>query len=558
MTRVSTFVAAVTVMPALLSAQAPPPPRPPQPAPPAPVVVAPMPVMPIEPMIAPLPPLPMVEMPLEPLLAPMAPLPIIELPDLPMVAPLPLAAGVEQWRVDELRRRAQEAVAAIDVDQIRRAAEEGRAAVWAIDQERLSEQVRETAREAARIAEANARVAREFDMAHWAPLARFSEHSFAFEQSSDAGAYNSAMSALNSRQYERALTYFDRVIVQKGAHADAALYWKAFAQFRLGRSAEALESIGQLRRDHAQSAYAREARVLEADVKRSSGQPVNPAAIDDDEIKLLAISGIQKSDPERAIPLLEGVLNATNSLSVKRRALYVLALSDHPRAHEILMSYAKGGGTPDLQRVAIEYIASRRDRQTTSADLREIYNSTNDTAVKMAIISAYREAGDKDALVAIVTNAGAPVELRTSAVSGLSRLASPQDVWALYQKEQNPELRTRMLGVLSSMQASDLLIQAAKSERDAEVRVRAVRYLGSQKPEVTGQALVDLYASDTDVNVRKSIISALSQQTNAEGLVAIARRENSLELTREIVSRLSNMAAKSKVAADYLMEIIKR
>ena len=54
-----------------------------------------------------------------------------------------------------------------------------------------------------------------------------------------------------------------------------------------------------------------------------------------------------------------------------------------------------------------------------------------------------------------------------------------------------------------------------------------------------------------------TVINALGAQDNAEGLVAIARKEGSLPLKKEIVRELSGMAPKSKVAADYLMEIIK-
>jgi HEAT repeat protein len=290
-----------------------------------------------------------------------------------------------------------------------------------------------------------------------------------------------------------------------------------------------------------------------------SGQNVNPATLDDEEIKLLAIQGIQNTDPERAIPLLEGVLNATNSLKVKQQALYVLALSDRPQAHQILMKYAKGGGTPDLQRSAISYIASRRDKQTTAADLNEIYTSTQDQGVRIAIFSAYRAAGDKPALIAIAGNTSTPVDVRSVAISNLSGLAAPADLWTLYQKETNADLKMRMISAFSSMRAVDQLSQIAKTEKDPAIRQRAIRALGSQKVEQTGPMLVDLYGSTQDVETRKAVISALSAQNNAEGLVGIARKEASLELKRDIVARISNLAAngKSKVAADYLMEIIK-
>ena len=67
------------------------------------------------------------------------------------------------------------------------------------------------------------------------------------------------------------------MIAQKGERTDAALYWKAFSQYKLGRWDDALASITQLRRDHAQSRYLNDAKVLDADVRKMSGQKIDPA-----------------------------------------------------------------------------------------------------------------------------------------------------------------------------------------------------------------------------------------------------------------------------------------
>jgi HEAT repeat protein len=114
-----------------------------------------------------------------------------------------------------------------------------------------------------------------------------------------------------------------------------------------------------------------------------------------------------------------------------------------------------------------------------------------------------------------------------------------------------------MVSLFGSMQAVDQLQRIAKTENDVDVRRRAVRSLGNAKAEKSGQMLVDLYGAESNPDTRKVIIGALGTQGNAEGLVAIARKETSLALKTEIVRRLSDLAPKSKVAADYLMEIIK-
>ena len=371
------------------------------------------------------------------------------------------------------------------------------------------------------------------------------------------GNYESGKNYLNRRQYDQAIARFDRVIAAKGSNVDGSLYWKSFAQFKLGKSDEALATIAMLRKDHPQSPYNSDAKALEAEVKKRAGQPLNPAEVDNDELKMLALQGLVNTDPARAIPLLEGVLNGTNSLAVKRQALYTLALSKDPKAHQILLGYAKGGGNPDLQIEAIRYLAANRDKQTTATELMQIYSTTQSTEVKLAVIRALQSSGANVALTNIVNSTSSPVIVRQQALGGLSGQISPDDLWALYQKETNKELKMQMVSLFGSMDAVDHLNRIITTEKDVEIRRRAVRSLGNRKMEKSGQMLVNMYAGEQDLETRRTIINALASQNNAEGLVAIARKETTLELKKDIVRKLSDMAPKSKVAADYLMEIIK-
>jgi len=371
-------------------------------------------------------------------------------------------------------------------------------------------------------------------------------------------AYNNALSLLNSRRYDMAIQMFDRVIARKESRADGAMYHKAWALSRSGRTQDALETIAALRRDYPQSRYLPDAKVLEADVKRMAGQPINPAAADDDEIKLLAINGLQKS--EQAIPLLEGVLASANSLSLKKRALFVLAANDDPRARAILLRQAKGDGNPDLQAEAIRLLVSRGDGQTTGRELREIYEGTQDAAVRMQIIDAYRSSSDKAALIAIASNKSVNTDLRGRAVRNLSELASADELWTLYQQETDAALRSQMVSAFGSMHALDQLTRVARTDADAGVRRRAISNIGGQRGDLAAksrQTLLDLYGSQTDNSVKTSIINAFNTPESADALVALARKETTLELKRAIVQRLSDLAPRSKVAADYLMEVIK-
>jgi HEAT repeat protein len=465
----------------------------------------------------------------------------------------------------------------IDTDAIQNAVEAGRAVAM------NSQAIREAAQQAAeqaREAVAAARASVWDGIPGRAGLPALAPMAYAWDQqdnfqpfrgaSSDSN-YSSGLSLLMQHQYENAINRFDRVIAAKGTHSDGALYYKAWALSKLGRSDEAVAALGDLRKSYSSSAYLGEARQLEANVKK-----LGPEQVDDDDIKLLAIQAIQYSDPEKAVATCEGVLNGTNSLAVKRRAIYVLALIDRPEAHTLLLSYAKGKGNPELQREAIGYLGARNAKQPTkSTELIDIYSSTSDVDVKMAVISAFRSAGDKSSLMQIASGQGigigrgrgigapdAPVAqvdmmgLRSRAISNLSDLASPQELWPLYQKEENKDLRSEWVSTFSSMGALDQLVQIVKTEKEPAVRQRAIRALGNQKSDKTGTMLTDLY-SGGDKDTKEAVISAFGNQNNADGLVAIARKESDKDLRLKIVRQLVDMAPHSKAAADYLMEIVK-
>jgi HEAT repeat protein len=377
----------------------------------------------------------------------------------------------------------------------------------------------------------------------------------AFPVTSSGSAYESGVSLLSRRDYERAIARFDQVIGQKGVRIDAALYHKAYALYRLGRSTDATAALATLKKDHPRSAYLKDANVLESAVRQSAGQPARPEQADDDELKLLALNALQHTDPERALPLLEGVLNGANSLQLKQRAIFVLAQSTQPRARQILMDLAKGAGNPDLQRYAIRYVASGGKRGATSAELREIYESTQDVDVKKAVLQAWGQSGDVASLV-WVAGSNADLDLRRSAVSQISNEGAVQELWGIYQKEQNRDLKITILSRLGSLGAADRLSDVIRTESDVEIRRQAIRSLGRMRADKSGALLADLYSREADLDNKKAIISALSSQTNGEALVAIARKESNMTLKRDIVSRLSNMP-KNKAAMDYMLEIIK-
>ncbi len=138
----------------------------------------------------------------------------------------------------------------------------------------------------------------------------------------------------------------------------------------------------------------------------------------------------------------------------------------------------------------------------------------------------------------------------------MSDPAAADTLWAIYQKESNRDLRMSILSRLGSMGATERLLDVVRSEKDVEIRRRAIRSLGNMRADKSGAVLSDLYGREQDVDNKKAIITALGSQQNGEALVAIARKETNTTLKRDIVQRLSNMT-RNKAAMDYMLEIIR-
>jgi HEAT repeat protein len=366
--------------------------------------------------------------------------------------------------------------------------------------------------------------------------------------------YDQGQDALEDARWQQAVERFTALAATKSARIDAALYWRAYALDKLGQKADALSAVSELTKQFPKSRWLSDAKALEIQVRQSVGQPTRPETEADEELKLLALQGLQHSDPEQAVPMLEKILQGPQSPRMKERALFVLAQSSSPRARQSMATIARGGN-PDLQLKAIQYLGVHGSRENREL-LAEIYKTSSDIAIKRRILRSFGVSGDRSRVVAAATNETAP-ELRTEAVRQLGVMGAHEELWQLYQKESTVEVKRQILQSMFVGGNSQRLIEIANAEPNAELRRSAIRALGQMGAQRSGEALVAIYAREKDLDNRKAVISALGIQNNAESLVAIARKETDPQLRKDLVSRLSLMT-RSKVALDYLMEILNK
>jgi HEAT repeat protein len=368
------------------------------------------------------------------------------------------------------------------------------------------------------------------------------------------GIYEQGSKALDERRWDRAVELFGEVVRLQSSKADGALYWKAYAQSKQGQRAEALATLESLRKSFPASRWQNEAGALQLEIKQASGQPVTPENTADDELKLMALNGLLNSDPERAIPMLEKFLQGKQSPKLQERALFVLAQSGSARAREIMNNIARGNSNPDLQLKALNYLGlfgGAASRQT----LADIYASSSDIRVKRAILRSFMVGGERDRLLTAAKGEPVP-ELRKEAIQQLGVLGAHAELWQMYQAEPAPEIREQILNALFVGGGTDRLLEVARTDKEPRLRRAAIRLLGVSGAAKTGEALISMYASEKDPDIRRQVIEGLFVQGNAKALIDLARKETDPAMKREIVSKLSIMG--SKEATDFMMEILNK
>ncbi len=367
--------------------------------------------------------------------------------------------------------------------------------------------------------------------------------------------YQKAMSLLDQSRWDAALKQFQEVAARYKDKVDAATYWEAYAQKKLGQTDAALTTLAKFKAAYPNSRWLNDAQALQLELRQSSGQTVAPESVGGDEdLKLMALSGLMGSDPQRALPILEKTLQGSSSLKVKERALFVLSQNDSPAARGLVERIARGSSNPELQKRALRSIAiagNANNRQFLS----DIYASSSDMEVKREILRGFMMSGDKERVAAAAKGEKSP-ELRKEAIRQLGMMGDHKTLSELYASESDRQIKEQILQGLFIGGAVDKLIELARTERDPELQKKAINNLGLTGAGKAGDALVAMYYSSSDRGVKGAVLNALFLQNNGKALVDIARKETNPELKKEAVQKLS--LTHTKEGAEFLTELLNK
>lgn len=368
--------------------------------------------------------------------------------------------------------------------------------------------------------------------------------------------YAEGTRAINEGRWSDAGSIFSKIASQRGDRADAAFYWKAYAENKEGQSARALETCADLGRNYPKSRWISECDALRIEIRGASGNPVQPQSAPDDDLKMLALNALMQRDEGRAMPIIQQILDKPGSDKLKEKALFVLANSNTAEAQQAIAQIARGQSNPQLQIKAIRMYAAIKGKQSVGT-LSDVYQHSSDEGVKRAILHAYLLTGSPDKLIEAARGEQNP-DLVKAAVQSLGAMGATSDLSTLYRDRKDPQARMAILNALvaAGPKGSEMLNTIATTEPDPELRRRAIRNLGVTGGKAATPALLAAYQSSSDLESKKAALDGLFISGDAHDLVSLARAEKNLELKQAIVSKLSVMH--SKEATDYMMEILNK
>src|SRR5262249_34049079 len=154
---------------------------------------------------------------------------------------------------------------------------------------------------------------------------------------------------------------------------------------------------------------------------------------------------------------------------------------------------------------------------------------------------------------------GASDEEKEAAIRALIN-ADPARALPMLEKllgQSSPKIRGQALFALAqhgSPQAREILTRTAKGQANPDLQLKAIKYLGLFGGSESHQALSDIYASSSDVSLKKAILHSFMISGEKGRVLAAAKGESSPELRRDAIHQLGVMGAQEELWEMYRSE----
>lgn len=431
--------------------------------------------------------------------------------------------------------------------------------------------------------------------------------------------YRLARESLNLGRYREALNRFQelRRKYPDSGYTPDALYWEAFALYRLGTRDNlraAVEKLAAQRERYPTAATRGDADALLARInaalarsgderaalrmaqaaERAAVPPTPPSPVsaplpvaapapprgaptfsndcaNEDEVQVMALHSLMQNDPDRALPILRKVLarRDAGSACLRRHALFVVASRQGADVADLLLSAARSDPDPEVRQSAVFWLARVQDPQAVTI-LDSVLRTATDKEVQQAAMFAL--GGRNDARSAALLKEYAlrddiDEEVRNAAIIHLLRSSGSRDpafVRQLYEQAKNLETKQMvlMLGMHNGAAIDTDWLIAIASDRAEQAELRHAALIGLSRSDLSGAELMRILESlpADDSEAGGMMMMVMMQHAEDPAVIGkaleLARSSKNQELRRAAVMLLSR--SKDPRATQYLAELLEQ
>jgi HEAT repeat protein len=431
--------------------------------------------------------------------------------------------------------------------------------------------------------------------------------------------YRAAREALDRRDYQKAADLFAQVPVRfpKSGYAADSFYWRAFALYRVGGTAQlrtALEALNAQRDKFPKAATQGDAKALalriqgelarqgdrnaaeaiQRDARSIADQPEPPAppvpavgavpptpptpptpgddddrcSDEDDDTKLAALNALMQMDDARARPILRRVLarKDAGSVCLRRKAVFLIAQEDTEGAEDILLETARTDPDHEVREQAVFWLSQVGTERAVGA-LDSILRTSKDPSLQEKAVFALSQHDSPKASQALRSYAerpDLPENVREKAIFWIGQSGGKDNeafLRALYGRLKEVELRNKVLFSISQAGGPEnirwLLGVVRDNTQPVELRKQALFWAGQDDAPIAD--LANLYSSLNVRELREQVIFVYSQRDDSaavDRLLEIARKDPDAELRKKALFWLGQSS--DPRAAKALQDIIEQ
>ena len=393
--------------------------------------------------------------------------------------------------------------------------------------------------------------------------------------------YRFALELLNRNEYRRAATAFGEITSRypKSAYAADALYWRAFALYRLGGDddlRDALRALATQRSRHPKATTTADASALEVRIHgalaqrgdASSAARISTKAtdstrcttgdrVDDGDVRAAAINALLQMDAERAVPILKQVLAKRDACSVplRRKAVFLLSQKQTAETEALMLDVAQHDPSQRVREDAVQWMG-QLDSDQAAAALEDIALRSPDEALREKAVWALSERNrprGQAVVRRIAESDDTPPRMRDKAIFLLGQRRSPENAQFLRDLFNRLPKTDRMDGTRKSIllslsqmkgEGNDRWLMNVATDESQSVEVRKHALWTAGEAGVQASELIPLYDRISDGRIKEQLIWVLSQSKSraaADKLIDIARNDRDPQMRKKAIFWLGQM-----------------